>query len=93
MVSRDTWNLFLGAFGILILVVVFPIMERKLPFMPMGMRVVLCAPLMPVGLWVGWEGLNSGDWRNTSAVHTAQGVLRMLFGAGMTTVGLFGLIV
>lgn len=60
--------------------------------LPLGVKVLLLAPLIPLGLWIGWRGLLSADYRNTSILHTIQGVFRMLLGAALATLGVIGML-
>ena len=85
--KADWVSFWMALLGVAMLAVAITHFEGKTDRMPMWVRGVFCVALVPIGMWVGWEGLQSGDWRRTSFVHNAQGVLRMLFGAGLAAFG------
>ena len=51
------------------------------------MNLLVGAICIPLGFWIAWRGLESGDYRRTDLWHMFQGVVRMLFGSVLATFG------
>ena len=58
-----------------------------------GLNILLLAPLLPLGLWIGWRGLNFADWRDGRFSTALRSVGTMLAGAAIATAGVVGMIV
>ena len=91
--DRLDWVNFWSALSAtIVLGVAVVLLEGRMERIPIGVRGTICLPLIPLGLWVGWSGLLSGDWRKTGFAHQAQGILRLLLGAGLAAFGVVGML-
>lgn len=56
--------------------------------LPLGLKIALGAPFLPIGLWIAWRGLNAADWRNPRFSHVLWCTFRLLAGGIIATFGL-----